>query len=74
VAARLDSAGSTTWAFGFGSADDETCTDVSVATDGYAYFSGPMTSSFDFSASGVDDLRRPSGAADGWVHRLPVSP
>ncbi len=74
VTARFDAAGSEVWARGFGSADDETCGALDVASDGYVYFTGPMTAGFDFSTSGVDDPRRPAGVLDAWVHRLPLTP
>jgi len=73
-AARLESGGAASWAFAFGSSDDESCSDLSVSPDDYVYFSGPMTTAFDFSESGTDDLRRPAGPADVWVHRLPLTP
>jgi hypothetical protein len=74
LAMTVDSGGSVGWARAFGSADDEVCSSTSASSDGYAYFSGPITRAFDFSTSGVDDLRRSAGGADGWVHRLPISP
>ena len=74
LAMTVDGTGAVGWARGLGSADDEICTSVSASPDGYVYFSGPITRAFDFSVSGVDDLRRPSGAADAWVHRLPFTP
>ena len=71
---RLDSSETATWARTFGSADDEVCWDLSLASDDNVYFTGPITSPIDFSVSGADDLRRAVGDADAWIHRLPLTP